>query len=82
MNYQISGDRVMASANGAEYVVQRRADGYRAWCVNASSRAWNRGFARTHEFKTAAEVEAKYKRLPGIAAVLQANFERTVAGMQ
>jgi hypothetical protein len=80
--YQINGNTVTANIGGAVYTVQRRADGFRAWCVNASSRAYNRGFARTHNFATAAEVEAKYKRLPGIAAVLTAAFASAPASVQ
>lgn len=80
--FEISGNRVTAILGSTVYTVERRADGFRAWCVNASSRAWSRGFARTHTFATAAAVEAKYKRLAGIAAVLDGNFPATPAGVQ
>jgi hypothetical protein len=80
--FEISGNRVTAIVGKTVYTVERRADGFRAWCVNASSIAWSRGFARTHTFRTAAEVEAKYKRLAGIASVLDGNFPSMPAGVQ
>jgi hypothetical protein len=80
--YELNGNKVTASIGGAVYTIERRADGFRAWCVNASSRAYNRGFAKVHTFATPEAVEAKYKRLPGVAAVLKALFVATPATVQ
>lgn len=58
---------VTTNARGSRYTVTRIQGGFRVYCVNASSRAYNRGFPIGREFETLAQVEAAYKGLQGVS---------------
>ncbi len=57
---------------GGVYTVQRKGDKFLVWCINASSMAYNRGFARIRTFASLTEVEAAYKGLRGVSGAFQA----------
>jgi len=68
--FQISnnGSTVTTEARGATYMVHRMRGQYHVYCINASSRAYRRGFPVGRVFATLAEVEAAYKGLAGVSA--------------
>lgn len=57
-------------ARGNDMTLSRTVDGWTMTTVNASVRAWNRGFAIPKRFADLAEVEANYKTWRGIAALV------------
>lgn len=63
----ISENEVRTEARGAEYTVLRCFGGFRVFCVNASSRAYRRGYPVGRQFSTLDDVEQAYKGLQGIS---------------
>lgn len=64
--------KFILKARGSEMTLQRCDDGWDMYVVNASVRAWNKGYAVPRHFATLADVEAKYKSWTGIAALVAA----------
>jgi hypothetical protein len=58
-------------AHGSEMTLTRLADGWSMNTVNASVRAWNRGYAIPKHFDTLADVESKYKSWRGATALIK-----------
>lgn len=63
----INADEVRLTKGTTEYTVLRKPDGFRVYCVNASSRAYRRGIPAGRHFVTLDEVEAAYKGLRGVS---------------
>lgn len=63
----IDSNTVTTQARGSEYTVIRNTEGFRVYCVNASSKAYRRGFPVGRHFPTIGGVEAAYKGLRGIS---------------
>lgn len=63
----IDSNTVTTTTRGSDYTVIRKGEYFYVWCVNASSRAYRRGFPVPRMFKTLAEVEQAYKGLHGVA---------------
>jgi hypothetical protein len=68
-------DEYALSARGCDYTLKLENGRWAMYVVNATVRAWNRGFAQPKYFDDLAAVEAKYKAWAGIEILATARTQ-------
>lgn len=66
---QLDDNTYQGRARGCTYTITRQPSGWRVTVENAATRAWRS--LGTRDFSTLEEVEAHYKSLKGLSALIQ-----------